>query len=41
MERPLIIGTHTHIPPNDARILKGTGYQTDAGNVEIITQLWE
>jgi len=28
----LVIGTHTHIPTNDARILnKGTGYQTDAG----------
>jgi calcineurin-like phosphoesterase len=26
------VGTHTHIPTNDARILKGgTGYQTDAG----------
>ena len=28
----LVIGTHTHIPTNDARVLKnGTGYQTDAG----------
>ena len=28
----LLVGTHTHIPTNDARILnKGTGYQTDAG----------
>ena len=28
----LVIGTHTHIPTNDARILQnGTGYQTDAG----------
>ena len=28
----LVIGTHTHIPTNDARILTGgTGYQTDAG----------
>ncbi|MEX0639048.1 MAG: TIGR00282 family metallophosphoesterase, partial [Balneolaceae bacterium] len=28
----LVIGTHTHIPTNDARILpKGTGYITDAG----------
>tara|TARA_B110001452_G_scaffold260152_1_gene257352 strand:+ start:1027 stop:1830 length:804 start_codon:yes stop_codon:yes gene_type:complete len=28
----LLIGTHTHIPTNDARILKnGTAYQTDAG----------
>ncbi len=28
----LIVGTHTHIPTNDARILRnGTGYQTDAG----------
>ena len=28
----LVIGTHTHIPTNDARILNGgTGYQTDAG----------
>ena len=27
-----MIGTHTHIPTNDARILKnGTAYQTDAG----------
>lgn len=27
-----VIGTHTHIPTNDARILpKGTGYLTDAG----------
>ena len=28
----LVVGTHTHIPTNDARILSnGTGYQTDAG----------
>ena len=28
----LVIGTHTHIPTNDARILKnGTAFQTDAG----------
>ena len=28
----LVIGTHTHIPTNDTRILKkGTAYQTDAG----------
>ena len=28
----LVVGTHTHIPTNDARILnRGTGYQTDAG----------
>ena len=28
----LVVGTHTHIPANDARILDGgTGYQTDAG----------
>jgi len=28
----LVVGTHTHVPTNDARILsKGTGYQTDAG----------
>jgi len=28
----LVIGTHTHIPTSDARILKsGTAYQTDAG----------
>jgi metallophosphoesterase (TIGR00282 family) len=28
----LVVGTHTHIPTNDARILKGgTAYQTDAG----------
>ena len=27
----LVIGTHTHIPTNDARILNnGTAYQTDA-----------
>ena len=27
-----VVGTHTHIPTNDARILKnGTGYLTDAG----------
>ena len=27
-----VVGTHTHIPTNDARILSGgTGYQTDAG----------
>ena len=28
----LLVGTHTHIPTNDARILNhGTAYQTDAG----------
>ena len=28
----LVVGTHTHIPTNDVRILKnGTAYQTDAG----------
>ena len=28
----LVVGTHTHIPTNDARILnQGTGFQTDAG----------
>lgn len=28
----VVVGTHTHIPTNDARILNnGTGYQTDAG----------
>ena len=28
----LVIGTHTHIPTNDARVLiNGTAYQTDAG----------
>ena len=28
----LVVGTHTHIPTNDARILKkGTAYQTDLG----------
>ena len=28
----LVVGTHTHIPTSDARILqKGTAYQTDAG----------
>ena len=28
----LVVGTHTHVPTNDARLLKkGTAYQTDAG----------
>ncbi len=28
----LVIGTHTHVPTNDSRVLKkGTAYQTDAG----------
>ena len=28
----LVVGTHTHVPTNDSRILEnGTGYQTDAG----------
>ncbi len=28
----LVIGTHTHVPTNDARVLRnGTGYLTDAG----------
>ncbi len=28
----LVVGTHTHVPTNDVRILKnGTAYQTDAG----------
>jgi hypothetical protein len=28
----LVVGTHTHVPTNDARIFKkGTAYQTDAG----------
>ena len=28
----LIVGTHTHVPTNDARVLRGgTAYQTDAG----------
>ena len=28
----LVVGTHTHIPTNDCRVLKsGTAYQTDAG----------
>ena len=28
----LVVGTHTHIPTSDSRILKnGTAYQTDAG----------
>jgi len=28
----LVVGTHTHVPTNDARILKnGTAYQTDSG----------
>ena len=27
-----MVGTHTHVPTNDARILSaGTGYMTDAG----------
>ena len=31
-EATLVVGTHTHIPTNDARLLKkGTAYQTDAG----------
>ena len=31
-EATLVVGTHTHIPTNDARVLnKGTAYQTDAG----------
>ena len=31
-EATLVVGTHTHIPTNDAKILpSGTGYQTDAG----------
>jgi hypothetical protein len=31
-EATLIIGTHTHVPTSDARVLKqGTAYQTDAG----------
>jgi len=31
-EATLVIGTHTHIPTNDARVLEnGTAYQTDAG----------
>ena len=28
----LVVGTHTHVPTSDTRILNnGTGYQTDAG----------
>ena len=28
----LVVGTHTHVPTNDSRVLlKGTAYQTDAG----------
>ena len=28
----LVVGTHTHVPTNDARVLKnGTSYITDAG----------
>ena len=28
----LVVGTHTHVPTNDARVLNnGTAYQTDAG----------
>ena len=31
-EASLFVGTHTHVPTNDARVLEnGTGYQTDAG----------
>ena len=31
-EATLVVGTHTHVPTNDARILKkGTAYQTDVG----------
>ena len=30
--KALVVGTHTHVPTNDARILSnGTGYMTDAG----------
>ena len=29
---PLVVGTHTHIPTSDTRILpNGTAYQSDAG----------
>ena len=32
MVKSLVVGTHTHVPTNDARILSGgTGYLTDAG----------
>ena len=32
-----VVGTHTHIPTVDTRILeKGTAYQTDIGMLEII-----
>ena len=35
----LVIGTHTHIPTNDARVLKnGTAYQTDAEMCGIMIQ---
>ena len=28
----LVVGTHTHVPTNDARVMKnGTAYLTDAG----------
>ena len=28
----MVVGTHTHVPTNDARVLKnGTAYLTDAG----------
>ena len=28
----LVVGTHTHVPTSDARVLEnGTAYQTDAG----------
>ena len=31
-EATFVVGTHTHVPTNDARILnKGTAYLTDAG----------
>ena len=32
VQATLVVGTHTHVPTNDARILSnGTAYQTDAG----------
>jgi len=35
----LVVGTHTHVPTNDARILEnGTAYLTDAGCAGIIIQ---
>lgn len=36
-----VVGTHTHIQTNDARILpRGTGYLTDAGMTDRGTLSW-